>query len=267
MDSILDALQEGRLFELPESDKSHALQFLAHIIEAFPEIPAGTDVVGLIKTREQGSNTALGKGWACPHARVQFEGDLICVVGWTPVGIDYGAPDGKHVSLLIMHLVPSNQLNRFLREISQLAKALRTYPDIGKLGQARDLNEVRHYLLDLISATKETAGPEARARMIRLQATPILDTLALTDLSNLVVEAVTLITGPGIKPIALTQNAALAQWLESVSDLAEKLENEGFYQDNGWRILRRGTTAFPGGRLAYDCLAIRLTRRSMPGAK
>lgn len=41
MDSILDALQEGRLFELPENDKNHALQFLAHIIEAFPQIPTG----------------------------------------------------------------------------------------------------------------------------------------------------------------------------------------------------------------------------------
>ena len=29
MDTLLDALQEGRLFELPENDKTHALQFLA----------------------------------------------------------------------------------------------------------------------------------------------------------------------------------------------------------------------------------------------
>ena len=53
MDTILDALQEGRLFELPENDKTHALQFLAHIIEAFPETPAGTDVVGLVLKREE----------------------------------------------------------------------------------------------------------------------------------------------------------------------------------------------------------------------
>ena len=34
MDTLLEALQEGRLIELPENDKEHALQFLAHIIEA-----------------------------------------------------------------------------------------------------------------------------------------------------------------------------------------------------------------------------------------
>ena len=48
MDSLLDALQEGRLIELPDNDKDDALQFLAHILEAIPSVPAGTDVVGLV---------------------------------------------------------------------------------------------------------------------------------------------------------------------------------------------------------------------------
>jgi mannitol/fructose-specific phosphotransferase system IIA component (Ntr-type) len=122
MDSILDALQEGRLFELPENDKNHALQFLAHIIEAFPQIPTGTDIVGNVMAREKSMHTALGRGWACPHARVEFEEDLMCVVGWSPTGIDYGAPDGIPVSLITMYLVPSNQRNHYLREVSIMAK-------------------------------------------------------------------------------------------------------------------------------------------------
>jgi len=35
MDTLLDALQEGRLFELPESDKTHALQFLGSYYRSF----------------------------------------------------------------------------------------------------------------------------------------------------------------------------------------------------------------------------------------
>jgi hypothetical protein len=45
MDSLLDALQEGRLIELLDNNKEDALQFLAHIIEAIPSLPAGTDVM------------------------------------------------------------------------------------------------------------------------------------------------------------------------------------------------------------------------------
>lgn len=260
MDTILDALQEGRLFELPENDKTHALQFLAHIIEAFPEVPAGTDVVGHVMKREQGTNTALGKGWACPHARVPFDEDLMCVIGWSPTGIDYGAPDGRPVALVVMYLVPENERNHYLREVSKLAKALEVYPALDKLRTVQDLNDVRNYLLDLVDVAKETAGQDTRVRMIRLQARPAPEAFSFRDLSNLVVEPVTLITGPATRPIALTQNPGLMEWLDSVDGLAEKLESSGVYQNGEWRVLRRGSVTYQGNRVVYDCLAIRLTR-------
>ncbi|MFB3851235.1 MAG: PTS sugar transporter subunit IIA [Acidobacteriota bacterium] len=260
MDTILDALQEGRLFELPENDKTDSLQFLAHIIEAFPEVPAGTDIVGLVMNREQATNTALGQGWACPHARVPFEEDLMCVIGWSPSGINYGAKDEKPVRLVIMYLVPANQLNHYLREISILAKALQAYPETHKLETAKDLNDVRNYILDLVAATKETVGPDARARMIRLHAAPALETFTISDLSNIIVEPVTLICTPNFKVIALTQNGSLAEYLESSNNIIEKLESDGYFQNGGWRVIRRTISNFPGGKAAYDCLAIKLAK-------
>jgi mannitol/fructose-specific phosphotransferase system IIA component (Ntr-type) len=257
MDTVLDALQEGRLFELPENDKTHALQFLAHIIEAFPQIPTGTDIVGNVEEREQATNTALGKGWACPHARVEFEEDLMCVVGWSPEGIDYGATDGKPIKIIVMYLVPSNQRNHYLREISILAKVLKsaTIPD--KLPTIRDLNDVRNYLLDLIAASKETGGPDARARMIRLQAkTAALAPAPLPDLARLLIEPVSIVVGPGMKPVALTQNADLLAWMDSTAGLPEKLEAEGRYGSDTWRLVRRGSSAYAGGRTVYDCLGL-----------
>ena len=41
MDTLLDALQEGRLIELPDNDKDDALRVLAHILEAIPSVPPG----------------------------------------------------------------------------------------------------------------------------------------------------------------------------------------------------------------------------------
>lgn len=258
MDTLLDALQEGRLFELPENDKAHALQFLAHVIEAFPEIPAGTDVVENVLTREETTNTALGNGWACPHARLEFDEDLMCVIGWSPEGIDYGAPDGKPVALVVMYMVPENQRNHYLREISVLAKALETYPGLEKLRGIEDLNDIRNYLLDLIDVTKETAGPDTRARMIRLQARPARRPLALGELSDLILEPVILVTGPDMKPVALTQNLSLMEWLDAAGNLAEKLETDGVYQNGQWRLLSRGAVTYQGGRVSYDCLAVKL---------
>lgn len=264
MDTILDALQEGRLFELPENDKNHALQFLAHIIEAFPQIPTGTDIVGNIMARESSMNTAFGKGWACPHARVAFDEDLMCVVGWSPSGIPYNAPDGKPVSIIIMYLVPANQRNHYLREISILAKVLKTSPETDRIGSIKELNDVRNYLLDLIAASKETVGPDARARMIRLQAKSAqAAALPANELSGLIVEPVAIIAGPGQKPIALTQNRDVMNFVENTAGIAEKLDAEGAYQNGTWRIVRRASVTYQGSRVMYDCLALASAKSSL----
>ena len=66
MDSLLDALQEGRLIELPDNDKDDALQFLAHILEAIPSLPAGTDVVGLVMAKERSTQRRSAKAGPVP---------------------------------------------------------------------------------------------------------------------------------------------------------------------------------------------------------
>ncbi len=258
MDTLLDALQEGRLFELPESEKKDALMFLAHIIEAFPEVPSETDVVGFVMKREEEVSTALGKGWACPHARVPYDEDLMCVVGWSPTGIAYDAPDGQPVVLVVMFLVPENQRSHYLREISLLARALEGDPKLDALRQAKNLDDVRGVLLDLIEATKESVGPETRARMIRLQAKKAEEVVHPGDLAGFIVEPLLLVSAPGAKLIGLTQNPQLLEWIDSVDGIIAAIESEGVFQNGGWRVIRRGSTAYQGSRVTHDCIAIRV---------
>jgi len=266
MDSLLDALQEGRLIELPENNKEHALQFLAHILEAVPTIPAGTDIVGLVMAREHATGTAIGRGWACPHARTSYDDDLLCVVGWSPTGIDYGSPDGVPVSIIAMYLVPDNQRNHYLREVSMLAKALKAYDGLDKLRSAKELNEIREHLLDMISATKETVGPDSRARMIQLQARSSVAAIGVPDWANLVVEPVTIVTGPGMKHIVLAQNRNLVEALDSAAGLVDGIASSGLFQNGGWRIMKRGAVTYEGNRVAYDCLAIATAKSNVtPG--
>ena len=264
MDSLLDALQEGRLLEIPDDyDKEDTLRFLAHILEAVPSLPAGTDVAGLILAKEEESRTSLGKGWACPDARVSFDEDLICVVGWSPKGIQYGAPDGIPVKIIAMYLVPENQRSNYLREVSLLAKALEIYSGIDNLNAADSLNGVRDHLLDLISSTKGTVGPDTRARMIRLQGKAATVTPAPYDLANLVVESLTIISGADFKPIVLGHDPQLVEFLEGVTGLIEALTTHSTFQSGGWRIVKRRETSFQSDRMLIDCLAIKSTDGKM----
>lgn len=259
MDSLLDALQEGRLIELPDNDKHDSLQLLAHIIEAIPSVPNGTDVAGLVIKREENYNTALGKGFAVPHARSSFDGDLYCAVGWSPTGIAYDAPDGSPIHIVIMFLVPDNQRNSYLKEVSNIAKALNELHDEQTLKNAEDLNTVRNYLLDLVSAAKTIVGPEARARMIQLEAREILPQVDIQNIANLLIEPITIVFSPNFKPIALGQNKELIDVLDSSQNLAEAINNNNkFFDYSGWRVLKRNSSNYQSGRVVYDCLAIKI---------
>ena len=138
-----------------------------------------------------------------------------------------------------MYLVPENQRNHYLREISMLAKALNSHPrlEISRAGQ--NLDDVRHYLLDLIETTKGTVGPDARAKLIRLQTRPSRELLPARELSNLIVEPVTLVASPGLKHIVLTQSVSLGEILDSAAGLIERIESDGMFQNGGWRVVTR----------------------------
>ncbi len=258
MDSLLDALQEGRLIELPDNDKFDSLQFLAHIIEAIPSVPNGTDVVGLVMAREKNTNTALGKSFACPHARVSYDEDLICSVGWSPTGIDYGAPDKIPVHIIIMYLVPDNQRNHYLKEISLLAKALQKNNNLDVLRTAKDLNFVRNYLLDLVASSKDIVGFDARARIIQLEARTAQPEQQIDQLSNVIIEPVTIVAGMNQKPIVLSQNKELVDILDNTNQIIESITAKGYFEINGWRIIKKSSEVYQANRSLYDCIAVKV---------
>jgi mannitol/fructose-specific phosphotransferase system IIA component (Ntr-type) len=262
MQALLDALHSGRLIELPTNRKDDALQLLAHLIEAVPDQPVGVDVVAAVRAREQTGNTGLGMEWACPHARIPGEGDLLCAIGWSPVGIDYGAADGRAVRMVIMYLVPENQRNTYLKEVSMLAKSLTSDERFQHLESATDLNAVRLRLIDLVGSALEASGPDARARMIRLESrqastpsTPAAQTAPL--LANAVILPLSVVVVPGVKSVVLALDRALVAALDNVPDLAGTLNRQGQVDTGGFRVLLRGHTTFAADRTLYDCLAIK----------
>ncbi len=205
MKSLLDALQEGRLIELPEIDKGKILNLLATLIEAIPDFRSGFDFAGAVAGREAAANTGIGHGWAGPHGRVSGEGDLFCAIGWSPTGVDYGAPDGKPVRIVVMHYIPDSQKNVYLREIAGLAKAIKSNPALGELSGLKDLAEVRHRLIDLLTAAVDSALPDVKARMIQLEAkqavSALAETLPADALSALSLIPLSIVIVPGSRPL------------------------------------------------------------------
>ena len=260
MRALLEALEEGRLIELPENDKQRALTLLASIIEAIPSVRPGSHVVEGVFAREAQSITYLGYGWACPHARTPDEGEMLCAVGWSPTGIAYGNPDGTPVRMVLLYYVPDSQRNTYLKEISGLARFLEGNAAAQDVSQTANLNDVRLRLLDLVTAALGAGQAEARARMIHLEARAAAGAPAPAPTFDpaLVVPAWIVVSSDG-RPLVLARDENLARTLESQTDLIARMQKQPVVTVAGYTIHVRQSSTYGLGRSLLDCLVIRPT--------
>jgi PTS system nitrogen regulatory IIA component len=261
MRSLLNALQDGRLIELPDTDKWKSLKFLAHLIEAIPEV-SQTDLAEQVQAQEQSNNTGIGLGIACPHVRVQGNGELLSAVGWSPVGIDYGAKDGKAVHLVVMYYIPESQKNTYLKEVSSLVRAVRPEGEIQSIAKAEDIAKVREELLDWVQASLDAGIPETKARMIRLEARqaalgegPEVSTGAAAP----VIYPLLILPQPNDKFTVLCENHELAAILENDATLGAALKQRTNFERGGFRFFFRAVQIYDPARPLYDYLAVKLT--------
>lgn len=266
MRSILTALQEGRLFELPDNNKARALEFLARILDANPAVEVGTDAIEEIQRREEECNTGMGLGVGVPHIRAKCEeGELFCAIGWSAAGIDYGAADNARVHLVFMFYIPGALKNVYLKEISSLFKAVKKSGGIDPITHAEDLNAVRNLLLDWVSSVLGESGPEAVARMIKLEVKQS-QAGALPGVAPVVVPATAgraaarverfnaLVVPPAV--IVLSADAAWSAGLERETDLAQRLSGGTPFAAAGRQVFVTDTKVFPNGRTLYECVAV-----------
>ena len=263
MKALLNALQEGRLVELPDNIKNDALEFLGALLEAVPEVPSENNITEKAMARESLHNTGIGKGWACPHATTQIDGELLCSVGWSPLGVDYGSSDNIPVHLIVMYYVPDSQRNAYLKEISQLAKAIHQNEDLQKLQELTELAEVRHALLDAITHAIESVTPESRARMIQLEvrhaAVEAADhgaPLSLDAIAHAIIP-VSILVIHGAKPVVLAQDRILVERLETFKALSEDLEKSGHSAEGDINVVLRSSEHYASSRVLHNCIAFR----------
>ena len=256
MRSILNALQDGRLFELPSVAKDAALEFLARILDANPDVEVGTDVIELVQKREQECNTGIGRGVAVPHIRAKREeGDLFSAIGWSREGIDYGAADGEHVHLVFMYYIPGGQKNAYLKEISSLVKAMQLSGGIEPIAHAAELCIVRNLLLDWVTDASSGAGPESIARMIKLEAKQAQPP---PPAAGARATRVRIVVAPRHPLLALAPDADLCAAIERQADLGLQLAgaNGAPIACAGRQLFVLGQSTFPDGKALFDCVAV-----------
>jgi mannitol/fructose-specific phosphotransferase system IIA component (Ntr-type) len=134
MKHLLHALGNNALHALPHGiGKTRAIELLARHLARIANAPTPIEeLLAELHQRERLYNTALGHGIAIPHLRAPAtarpDDAIHCVLGWSPHGIAYDAPDDTPVHLIIMYHIPDPCKNAYLQEIAGFLKPFDNAP-------------------------------------------------------------------------------------------------------------------------------------------
>ena len=81
-----------------------------------------------IKKRESGMSTGIGFGIELPHASTDSVSELVGILGYSKLGIQFESPDGKPVHGVALFLVSQDQFHKYQHTLAELAKMLHQNP-------------------------------------------------------------------------------------------------------------------------------------------
>ncbi|MCG6121520.1 MAG: PTS sugar transporter subunit IIA [Microvirga sp.] len=135
--SFLDRLSAGDVhLDVAASSRDEAIAFLAGAAAA--QGGAASVYRKALDAREALGSTGLGSGVALPHAIVAGLDAPIVQFARLAAPIDFAAPDGQPVDILLMLLVPEQAGGEKLKSLSACARSLRRDASIAELRLAPD---------------------------------------------------------------------------------------------------------------------------------
>lgn len=142
---ISDLIQEKNLMaHLEAKNRTEAhIKMMEHLVEKGviqKDLLPGS--LKALQAREEKMTTAMGGGFAIPHATVPKLEKLVTLFARCPTGIDCEAMDGKPVKLFFLILVPSDQSQAHLQTLATVAKFFNRRGVKTKILEAKDPAEI-----------------------------------------------------------------------------------------------------------------------------
>jgi nitrogen PTS system EIIA component len=99
-------------------------------------------IISFLNAREDLGSTALGAGVAIPHGRVKGLKDPVAALVRLNTPIEFAAPDGLPISVLIFLLVPEKATQQHLEILSSIAQLLSDPDTRSKISAENDPEKV-----------------------------------------------------------------------------------------------------------------------------
>jgi PTS system nitrogen regulatory IIA component len=146
-------LAEDRvLARMRATDRDAVLEELvAAAVGCFPSLTEA-GLLDKLRERERLGSTAIGGGWAIPHGKVEGLAAPVVVLGVSPRGVDFAAPDGKLCRGFVLAVSAAETPGQNLRILAATAQLLRRSKDLLPRIAAAD---TRREILALIREEEE----------------------------------------------------------------------------------------------------------------
>ena len=142
---ISELIQEKNLIaHLEAVDRPQAYRKMLEHLDAKSVMPK--DLIDssekALQAREEKMTTAMGGGFAIPHATIPKLKQLATLFARCPAGVDCQAMDGKTVKLFFLILVPADQAQVHLQTLAAVAKFFNRRGIKNKILEAKEAAEI-----------------------------------------------------------------------------------------------------------------------------
>lgn len=233
---------------LTTANKQDTLAELVRVLVAADPSVTEAEIQQALADREKLGPFSMGKGVGFPHARTEKVKDFTVVLGTSRAGIDFRAPDGHKIRIVVLFVIPKKHSNLYLHALAAFLNFFGVEENLRRVAEAGSPEEALR-LIDALSskgsegASAELATPAVLNRASLKKAVDALlaaraEALPVVDAEGHLVGE---ITAAGVLELGLKEAAPPEQALQSA--LRKYAEHpvesiSGLVNANGFRTIQ-----------------------------
>ena len=170
----LSALLNPKLVKcgLAARTKDDALQEILDLMAAGTPGVTSAELKAALADREKLGPFSMARGCAFPHARTEKVADFRVAVATAPGGIDFKAPDGQPIRLVVLFAIPKKHSNLYLTTLAQFLNVFNSEEPLRKV-LAATTGEEFIAAIDGLSSVRNAPPPAPGAPASVSPSTPL----------------------------------------------------------------------------------------------
>jgi mannitol/fructose-specific phosphotransferase system IIA component (Ntr-type) len=117
--------------------KDEALEEMVEVMAVGSPGATALELRSALAEREKLGPFSMAKGCAFPHARTEKVADFRIAIGTAPQGLDFKAPDGNLIRLIVLFVIPKKHSNLYLTTLAQFLNLFASEENLVKAVQAK----------------------------------------------------------------------------------------------------------------------------------